>query len=49
MAKEVKIKKAKNTRPKGKAAPVTKPHNMGTVKAKRAAKPGNMPSNYGVR
>lgn len=49
MAKELKVKKAKNTKLKVKANPVTKPHNMGKVKPKKAAKPGNMPPNYGVK
>ena len=49
MAKEIKIKKTKNTKLKVKANPLTKPHNAGKVKPKKASKPGNMPSNYGVK
>ena len=49
MAKEIKIKKPKNSKLKTKADGVTKPHNAGKVKPKKAAKPGNMPSNYGVK
>jgi hypothetical protein len=48
MANEIKPKKVKNTKPKVKGSPVTKPHNAGKVRTKKAAKPGNMPSNYGV-
>jgi hypothetical protein len=49
MAKEIKIKKAKNTKLKVKANPLTKSHNVGKVNSKKASKPGNMPSNYGVK
>jgi hypothetical protein len=48
---EIKIKKARNTRPRKNAeAPATiKSHNKGKVSKPKAVKAKNTPSNYGVK